>query len=193
MVTVTLTPILRKGIKYACIAPDSCDGHCCWGAGSIYIYGEDIERFLKYFKMTLDDFLEKHVTVDEIPCHHFKHDKLIPSLEIKETKEKAACHFQTDKGLCEVYKVRPFQCVGYPFWKMNTKNKAAWDKVVVFCPGAQVAPAMADAHFYTAAEIKKLVKAEQQAEYDWEKAMIDWKGDYKAYLRDFLDKKKLER
>lgn len=191
MVSVTLTPGLRKGVKYECIAGPggSCDGHCCWGDGSIYLYAEDIERFLDFFKIDLDTFLEQHVIAEDAPCHHIKTKIMVPSLMLKETKERAACHFQdAEHGYCAVYKVRPFQCVGYPFWNMNTKSKMAWEKVVSFCPGAKDAPTMPGAKLYPAKEIRRLVREEQKQETEWEQAMIDWGCDYKSYLKDWLDK-----
>jgi len=193
MVTVTITPSLRKGVNFECIAGPggSCDGHCCWGDGSIYLYPADIEQFLKHFNVDLDTFLEQHVIVEDAPCQHVKGEKrMVPSLMLKETKEHAACHFQDEHGYCSVYKARPFQCIGYPFWKMNTKSKTAWEKVVEFCPGARKLP---NAKFYPVKEIRQLVREEQKQEAEWEQAMIDWGCDYKSYLKDWLEKRRVEK
>ncbi|MEX2680668.1 MAG: YkgJ family cysteine cluster protein [Candidatus Sigynarchaeota archaeon] len=185
---VSLTTSLRRGIKYDCIAPDNCDGHCCWGAGSIYIFADDIARAAKFLNMDLDDFLDKHVDVIEAPPVHVKYDGKIPQLVFKETGEKAACHFQDGKGLCTIHPARPFQCSGYPFWKMNVKNKEAWAKLAAACPAVKASRKKKGAKWYTAAEIKRLVHDEIQLDVEWEKLMVEWKGDYRSYLHQFVAK-----
>ncbi len=182
---VTITSSLRRGIKYDCLAPEGCDGHCCWGAGSVYIFADDVARIVDFLKMDIDEFLDKHVDVVQSTPIHVKYDGNIPTLMFKETGDKAACHFQ-DKGLCTVHPARPFQCSGYPFWRMNTKNKEAWAKLAATCPAVKASRKKKGAKWYTPAEIKRLVDDEIDHDVAWEQAMAKWKGDYRGYLRKFI-------
>ncbi len=183
---VTLTSSLRRGIHYNCLAPEGCDGHCCWGAGSVYIFPDDIARLAEFLKMGIDEFLDKHVDIIESPPIHIKYDGKIPQLMFKEVGEKAACHFQDEKGLCTVHLARPFQCSGYPFWRMNTKNKEAWEKLAAHCPAVKASRKTKGAKWYTPAEIKRLVQDEIDLDVAWEQTMAEWKGDYRGYLRKFI-------
>ncbi len=186
---VSLTTSLRYGIQYDCIAPDGCDGHCCWGAGSVYVFADDIARAAEFLRMGLDEFLDKHVDIVESPPVHVNYAEKIPQLMFKETGEKAACHFQDRKGLCAVHPARPFQCSGYPFWKMNVKNKESWAKLAATCPAVKASRRKKGAKWYTPAEIKRLVQDEIDLDVAWEKAMAEWKGDYRAYLRHYIELK----
>ncbi len=179
---VTLARSLRRGLKYECLAPEGCDGHCCWGAGSVYVFADDIARVAESLKVGLDEFLDKHVDVVEVPPIHVKYDGKIPLLTFKESGEKARCHFQDEKGLCTVHDARPFQCSGYPFWKMNVKNKESWAKLSTNCPAVKASRKAKGVKWYTAAEIKRLVEDEIDLDVAWEKAMAEWKGDYRGYL-----------
>jgi Fe-S-cluster containining protein len=176
---VTLTSSLRRGIKYDCLAPDGCDGHCCWGAGSM--------------KIDLDEFLNKHVDVVQSPPIHTKYDGKIPQLMFKETGDKAACHFQDEKGLCTVHLARPFQCSGYPFWKMNVRTKESWAKLTAACPAVKASRKEKGVKWYTAAEIKRFVEDEIDLDVAWEQSMAEWKGDYRGYLKSYLEGRKKKK
>ncbi|NMC04491.1 MAG: hypothetical protein GYA24_04725 [Candidatus Lokiarchaeota archaeon] len=183
---VTLARSLHRGIQYECLAPAGCDGHCCWGAGSVYIFADDIFRITRFLQMDVDAFLDKHVDVVESAPIHVKYDGKIPQLMFKETGEKAACHFQDAKGACTVHLARPFQCSGYPFWRMNTKNKEAWQKLAAACPAVKASRGRKGVKWYTAAEIRRLVQDEIDLDVGWERAMAEWKGDYRGYLRKYI-------
>jgi Fe-S-cluster containining protein len=187
---VTLTTSLRRGIKFDCLSPEGCDGHCCWGAGSVYIYADDIARIVEFLKLDLDEFLDKHVDVVQSPPIYSKYDGRIPQLMFKETGDKAACHFQDAKGLCTVHLARPFQCSGYPFWKMNVRTKESWEKLAAACPAVKASRTTKGAKWYSVAEIKRLVQDEIDVDFMWEQAMVEWKGDYKGYLHKFVADRK---
>lgn len=187
---IYLARSLQRGIKFDCIAPDGCNGHCCWGAGSVYIFPDDVARIVEFLKMDVDEFLDKHVDVVESTPIHVKYDGNIPVPMFKETGDKAACHFQDGKGRCTVHQARPFQCSGYPFWRMNTKNKESWSKIVAYCPGAAASPKKKGARFYPAAEIRRLVQDEVDFDVAWEMVMAEWKGDYRGYLKNFIADRK---
>lgn len=190
MGSVRIAPRLRKGTRFECIVPDGCDGHCCWGDGTIYIFEEDIARLLDHFQVDLDTLLDEHVKVDEVPCAD--HDGTMPVLSIKEVGA-GACKFQVN-GLCSIHPARPFQCRGYPFWKMYVSTNEGWEKLVEFCPGAARAGAgeIEGATRYTKAAIKQLVQEELDMDERWEAAMVKHGADYKAHLREYLDRRKKE-
>ncbi|MBN2152888.1 MAG: YkgJ family cysteine cluster protein [Candidatus Lokiarchaeota archaeon] len=186
---VSLTRSLQRGIKFDCLSPGGCDGHCCWGTGSVYVFADDIARVAELLGEELDTFLDKHVDFVEWPPFHVKYDGKIPQLMFKEIGENARCHFQDEKGLCTVHDARPFQCSGYPFWKMNVRNKESWAKLAAACPAVKASRKARGARRYSAAEIKRLVQDEIDMDIAWEKAMAEWKGDYKGYLRRFMSER----
>ncbi len=55
---------------------------------------------------------------------------------------------------CSVYRVRPRQCVAWPFWKENIASEQAWDWVRAECPGA------GGGRLYSAEEIGKISRGE---------------------------------
>ena len=61
------------------------------------------------------------------------------------------------------------------------------------CPGVDASASKPGAKFYSAKEIRRLVKEEQDQEAAWEQAMIDWGCDYKSYLKDWLEKRRVEK
>jgi len=154
------------------------------------VFADDIVRAAEFLNMGLDEFLDKHVDLVESPPVHVKYDGKIPQLMLKETGDKAACHFQNGKGLCTIHPARPFQCSGYPFWKMNVKNKESWAKLASNCPAVKASRRKKGARWYKAAEIKRLVQDEIDLDAGWEKAMAEWKGDYRGFLHRFIAERK---
>jgi Fe-S-cluster containining protein len=159
----------------------------------VYIFAEDVVRLLDHLKMGLDEFLEKHVDVEEGPSLTVKYEGQIPMLMFKEVGDKDACHFQDEKGRCTIHMARPFQCSGYPFWKMNIRNKETWTKLANACPGVAASKKIKGATFYPAAVIMRLVQQEIDTDILWERVMAEWKGDYKGYLRFYLDRRAREK
>ncbi|MHA1791488.1 MAG: YkgJ family cysteine cluster protein [Promethearchaeota archaeon] len=183
--TIKLANFLKNGASFKCLVPDGCDGHCCKGEGSIYIFPEDITRFLDFFNLDLKTFMEKHVKIETGPCIILDTSNFVPFLTLKE-KEDGSCKFLGKNGLCEVYPARPFQCRSYPFWDLNVKTEKRWNDLMETCPGASKNHDESSNYYFSPREIKKFLKKERELDELWEKGMIQFKGDYMAFLKKTL-------
>ncbi len=189
---VVLCNAVKKGVKFKCLVLEGgCNGKCCTGSGTIYIFADDIIALSKFLGEDIDIFLERHVKVEQAPTLNHDKPEMIPILSINEVGELCACEFLDERGLCKVHPARPFQCMGYPFWNMFTKSKEGWEKLAAFCPGARQSPPIPGAEVFKGKQIKDLVKKEKEIDDEWEDAMVSYKGDYKAYLHDCLKKKEI--
>jgi len=98
-----------------------CEGLCCKGSGYVFLNKEDIVRISNYLNLEPYDFLDlytKKVNYGKLTA--------LKSLKIKSEER---CVFLDDKNRCEIYDVRPKQCVDFPFWD-NVKEKIDYK-----CPG----------------------------------------------------------
>lgn len=89
-------------------------GNCCRGEGFVAVSGEDIERIAEYLGMDALEFTQTYT----------KLEKSRRGLVLKDKGEDSACIFLNDDNRCEVYQVRPEQCVGFPY----TWNYPGWWK-----------------------------------------------------------------
>jgi hypothetical protein len=183
---VRLSAFFKDGVRFDCLSPGGCDGHCCSGAGQIYIFNEDIERLMKHFSVDLETFIDTYCKVEETASKSHP-AKWLPIIMIKEQEEIEGkpCIF-LENGLCAVHVARPFQCRGFPFWFMNTKTKSAWEKLAETCPGIPASRDNPDAQVYSGKDVKDLVQQEQDMDDAWDAAMLKWKGDYRGYLKSWL-------
>ncbi|MFX0101656.1 MAG: YkgJ family cysteine cluster protein [Candidatus Hodarchaeota archaeon] len=165
-----------------------CDGRCCFGGGSIFIYAEDILRFMKYFNVELKEFIEKYTKIEKTYCGSTEHRSLIPVVTIKE-KERGACIFLSDEGTCSVHDNHPIQCKLYPFWDLFCSSEKDWQKLQKKCPGIDEKLVHDEEYFYPPEKIEELVALDKKNEEDWEKAMIKWDDDYIGFLKDYMKKK----
>lgn len=110
----------EKGLRFECI---SC-GRCCRGApGYVWCSLKEIERISVFLGIPLNLFIEKYIR------HVYK------GWSLKE-KPNGDCVFYDEKSAkCLIYKVRPIQCVTFPFWPSNLSSKDNWDSLARECPG----------------------------------------------------------
>ncbi|MHA1681059.1 MAG: YkgJ family cysteine cluster protein [Promethearchaeota archaeon] len=181
---------LKNGVKFKCLVPGDCDGHCCRGEGGIYIFPEDIRHLMESFEIDdVETFIDDYTKAEEEPCGIKDYKEWVPYLMIVE-KEDGSCIFLNANGLCDAYRARPFQCRGFPFWEQNVKTERKWEKLKEFCPGAKRAEELEDSEYFPLSRVKELVKREHDLDVEWELAMIKWKNDYIGFLRDYFKKKK---
>ena len=112
----------KKGVRFECQG----SGNCCVSRGSygfVYLSDIDLNRFSKYFKISIKKFKEKYCQITDGFIH------LSEKYELN-----GNCIFLKDRK-CSVYNSRPTQCRTWPFWNENM-NVKIWDNdISVNCPG----------------------------------------------------------
>ncbi len=85
-----------------------CKGRCCVGdSGYIWINPAESAKLAEFLNLSLDEFKNQYLT------------KVGFKFSIKEKPFEGgfACVFFDEKNLqCGIYKFRPSQCRGFPFW-----------------------------------------------------------------------------
>ena len=112
----------KNGIRFKCQG----SGNCCVSRGSygfVYLSNNDLKRFAKYFKVSINKFKEKYCQIT---------DGFIHLIEKNELEGK--CIFLKNKK-CTVYKNRPSQCRTWPFWNENMNAKVWNEDISINCPG----------------------------------------------------------
>lgn len=109
----------------ACAA---CGGACCVGeSGYIWVNFKEIKAISNYLTISIEEFAQKYL----------KRVKNRYSLQETKTKDDGyACVFFDDKSrLCQIYPVRPKQCVSFPFWEQFKNDIQSLTKE---CPGVVI-------------------------------------------------------
>ena len=112
----------KKGIRFECQG----SGNCCVSRGSygfVYLSDIDLNRFSKYFKISIKKFKEKYCQITDGFIH------LSEKYELK-----GNCIFLKGKK-CSVYNSRPTQCRTWPFWNENMNAKIWNEDIAINCPG----------------------------------------------------------
>ena len=112
----------KKGIKFECQG----SGNCCVSRGSygfVYLSDIDLNRFSKYFKISIKKFKEKYCQITDGFIH------LSEKYELN-----GNCIFLKDRK-CSVYNSRPTQCRTWPFWNENMNAKVWNEDIAINCPG----------------------------------------------------------
>ena len=128
---------LKKGINFECQG----SSNCCVSRGSygyVYLNNKDLKRFSNFFKIKINNFINKYCSKRESYLH------------LKEIKKNGNCIFLKDKK-CSVYKARPEQCRTWPFWPENMYAKTWKNDLLNFCPG------IGKGRYYSSKEIKKIL------------------------------------
>ncbi|MDA3940012.1 MAG: YkgJ family cysteine cluster protein [Spirochaetia bacterium] len=112
----------ESGLKFECTQCSKC---CRFDPGFVFLSYNDLDRLVKYFKMSENDFVKNYCRKIDMGEH--------TRLSLIE-KSNYDCIFWSNGG-CEVYKSRPLQCRSYPFWKPFLLNKEAWELESKSCPG----------------------------------------------------------
>ncbi|HMF32916.1 MAG TPA: YkgJ family cysteine cluster protein [Candidatus Lokiarchaeia archaeon] len=147
----------RRGVRFNC---NGC-GRCCSGEsdGHVFVYGEEIKPITDYLHLTESEFVNRYCEVyDDI----YEGD-LIQTLVIKLNSDSGNCIFLQDDMKCRIYPNRPFQCLSFPFWRMNMENRDVWARVKENCSGFAT---HFRGHFYTLNEIETFLHKERQLEED---------------------------
>lgn len=158
----------QTGVRFQCVA---C-GHCCSGEseGLVFIYKREIQAICAYLKIPEATFLRTYCDVVEAAYN----DEYVPTIVIKMNPNTQNCIFQQANGSCKLYPVRPFQCASFPFWVLNVRDAAAWEKVKEKCPGFSVTKG---GHVYTLDEIKEYLDKEKALEDEHYKRLLE--NDFK--------------
>lgn len=112
----------KNGIRFECQG----SGKCCVSRGSygfVYLSDNDIQRFSKYFKLSLQKFKDKYCQMTDGFIHLTEKNKF-----------EGKCIFLKNKK-CSVYKSRPSQCRTWPFWNENMNAKIWNEDISINCPG----------------------------------------------------------
>lgn len=112
----------ENGLRFECTQCSKC---CRYDPGYVFLSYNDLERLLKYFKISETEFIDKYCRKVDMG------DKNRLSLIEKENYD---CIFWSN-GSCEIYESRPLQCRSYPFWEPFLINKKTWDAEAQSCPG----------------------------------------------------------
>lgn len=101
-------------------------GNCCSGPpGFVWVTKEEIARIAKHIGRK-DGWLGR----DHLRRVGFKY-----SLTELSDGDCVFLKREGGKSYCGIYKVRPLQCRTWPFWSVNLKSEAAWNRAVETCPG----------------------------------------------------------
>ena len=112
----------KNGIRFKCQG----SGNCCVSRGSygfVYLSHNDLKRFAKYFKVSINKFKEKYCQITDGFIHLIENNEL-----------EGKCFFLKNKK-CTVYKNRPSQCRTWPFWNENMNAKVWNEDISINCPG----------------------------------------------------------
>ena len=112
----------KKGVRFECQG----SGNCCVSRGSygfVYLSDIDLNRFSKYFKISIKKFKEKYCQITDGFIHLSEKYKI-----------NGNCIFLKDKK-CTVYNSRPTQCRTWPFWNENMNAKVWNEDIAINCPG----------------------------------------------------------
>ncbi len=106
----------------------NCCGACCRGeSGFIWVNKEEISKIARFLNIDIENFIKNYL----------KKVKYRFSLkEIKVAGENICIFFDLKSCRCEIYPVRPSQCVSYPFWDRYREEKHK-NEVFEECPGVK--------------------------------------------------------
>ena len=96
-------------------------GNCCRGEGFVYVTPEDIRRISAYLNLNDLEFRDQYTYLSDrrtVLTSHANHD----------------CIFYEDNS-CTIHKVKPAQCVAWPFWREIEANEEEFDTARQTCAG----------------------------------------------------------
>lgn len=128
-----------EGVRFEC---QQC-GACCGGEpGSIWVTLAEITA------------IAEHLGIEEQALRAGYLTRRDGRSSIKELENYDCVFLSRNKGLCEIYKVRPLQCRLFPFWPSLLRDQNIWNIYATICPG------MNKGKLYTAEMIRSLQKTE---------------------------------
>lgn len=131
------------GLKFSC---QSGCAACCKIPGWVGITDEDAVEMAAILGIKLNRFLATYT--------HRKDGEL----RLNERRDHACAMLSADNKFCLVHAARPKQCRTYPFWDEILVNEFVWILEQRTCPG------IAKGKLYSAQEIERINRDEQQAE-----------------------------
>ncbi len=158
----------QSGVRFQCVA---C-GHCCSGEseGLVFIYKGEIQAICSYLKMSEAEFLRSYCDIVEAASK----EGYVPTVVLKMNPMTQNCTFQQMNGSCKIYPARPFQCKSFPFWALNVRNPATWEKVKETCRGFS---RKKEGHLFTLDEIRTFLDEERRLEDEHYKKLLE--NDFK--------------
>ncbi len=132
MQTTQNPPMLKEGFSFSFYpnACKECGGECCVGeSGYIFLTLNEAEKIATFLSLSLEDFARKYLLK---VGYRF-------SLIEKPYKDGFACVFfdETTKS-CQIYPLRPRQCVKFPFWdKLKGKKCSDLGELFALCRGVR--------------------------------------------------------
>ncbi|MHA1733793.1 MAG: YkgJ family cysteine cluster protein [Promethearchaeota archaeon] len=175
---VDICEALKGGADFEC---QGC-GYCCsQKEGNIYIFPPEVDPIVKFLVEAgvVSDRRQFFSDFTTVVLETY-HKKLMETLTIKQ-EEGGACTF-LEGTRCRIYPCRPFQCLGFPFWRMNVEDCEAWEELKVTCPGIDV-----KGRHFTRREIEELLKKEKELEDDYYKLMKKCKFDIARVYPELSD------
>ena len=100
---------------------------CCAKPGIVHFDREDIRKAAAYLDFSIAEFKKTFLIRSD------------GEWVLEVGKNGTPCTFLTDQG-CGIHKVKPKQCLSYPFWRENMDSKNMWKLVGGFCPGIDIGP-----------------------------------------------------
>ena len=109
----------RDSLPFSCT---SC-GKCCKVQGDVYLSPLETSAIANYLNRSLHEFKNQFVAQEEIQTGWTM---------LKNKDDSHGCIFLDEHNMCNIYAVRPLQCVSYPFWPRIMASPQSWnDEVVV--------------------------------------------------------------
>lgn len=128
----------KEGLSFKC---QGC-GRCCEGfPGYVWISDEDIKNISRYLKIEREEFLKKYTRAIGGRTSLLEGPPPLYS-----------CIFLKERR-CTIYKVRPYQCISFPFWPINLLSKDHWNNLSATCPGV-----LNKDNIYTCSDIENILK-----------------------------------
>jgi len=126
----------KNGLYFKCLK--NCSKCCTGSPGYVWLTKSEIEKISKFLKLSIKDFLKKYTK------------QVKGKISLLDNFKNYDCCFLKDQK-CQIYKIRPKQCLTFPFWKSNLKSLKNWQAEKKHCPGIDDKTAK----LYTFDEIKK--------------------------------------
>jgi len=109
----------RDGLRFEC----SRCGHCCRGAGNVWISDAEIER------------LARALDVSDAQLRTLYTRRVADRGVVLRQKRNQDCVFWAADSGCQIYPLRPRQCRSYPFWAAIVRSRENWQAEASCCPG----------------------------------------------------------
>lgn len=107
-----------------------CGGKCCYGeSGYIFVSVAEMRKIAEFLNMSLEDLALKYVRKVGYRFSFIEQKCVIESDGVR------CVFFNENTKCCDIYPVRPRQCVTFPFWDMYKKDKSELlSRCIGICP-----------------------------------------------------------